>query len=110
VACAADPERPEVWYVSVAPSPWKAFGESAEAYLYRAAGGAGWQPIGWEPHPLRQMPVALVTDPAAAGHLYAGVTGGDVWHTTDYGDTWHKLPFNLKGIWISLVTLKEGKR
>ena len=105
VACAADPERPEVWYVSVAPSPWKAFGEQAEAYLYRAAGGAGWQPIGWEPHPLQQMPIALVTDPVAPGHLYAGLTNGDVWHTADYGDTWQKLPFNLKGIWISLVIL-----
>jgi hypothetical protein len=105
VACAVDPARPEVWYVSVAPSPWKAFGEKAEGYLYRAAGGAGWQPIGWEPHPLRQMPVALVTDPTAPGHLYAGLTQGDVWFSADYGDTWQKLPFNLKGIWISLITL-----
>jgi photosystem II stability/assembly factor-like uncharacterized protein len=105
VACAADPQRPEVWYVSVAPSPWKAFGEKAEAYLYRSAGGADWQTIGWEPHPMQHMPVALVTDPAAPGHLYAGLTNGDVWHSGDYGDTWHRLPFNLKGIWISLILL-----
>lgn len=105
VACAADPERPEIWYISVAPNPGKAFGETVEAYLYRATAGAGWQPIGWAPHPLRQMPVALVTDPAAPGHLYAGATNGDVWHTADYGDTWQKLPFNLKGIWMSLLVL-----
>lgn len=103
VACAADPERPEVWYVSVAPSPWKAFGENVKAYLYRAAGGADWQPIGWAPQPLKQMPVALVTDPAAPGHLYAGTTNGDVWHSADYGDTWQKLPFNLKGIWRMMI-------
>ena len=36
VACAADPERPELWYVSVAPGPGKAYGREAEAYLYRS--------------------------------------------------------------------------
>jgi hypothetical protein len=105
VACAADPERPETWYVSVAPSPMNAFGENPEIYLYRASGEAGWQPIGWEPHPMHHMPVALVTDPDAPGHLYAGLPQGDVWHSTDYGDTWEKLPFNLRGIWISLLVL-----
>jgi photosystem II stability/assembly factor-like uncharacterized protein len=105
VACAADPAQPEVWYVSVAPSPFKAYGENVEAYLYRASGGGDWQPIGWEPHPMKHMPAALVTDPGAPGHLYAGLTDGDVWHTADYGDTWHRLPFNLKGIWYSLLLL-----
>jgi hypothetical protein len=52
VACAADPERPEVWYAATAPGPGKAHGDPAEAYLYRASGGADWQPIGWEPHPM----------------------------------------------------------
>jgi len=106
VACAADPERPEVWYVSVAPGPWKAYGDKAEAYLYRATGGAGWQPIGWEPHPMQQMPVALITNPAAPGHLYAGTTNGNVWFSVNYGDTWQRLPFNLKEIWRSLVVLR----
>ena len=105
MACAADPERPEIWYVSVAPGPGKAYGETAEAYLYRVAGGAGWQPIGWEAHPMRHMPITLVTDPKAPGHLYAGLTSGDVWHSTDYGDTWQKLPFNLKEIWFSLLLI-----
>jgi len=35
----------------------------------------------------------------------AGLTNGDVWHTADYGDTWEKMPFNLKGIWFSLLIL-----
>jgi hypothetical protein len=83
VACAVDPERPEIWYVSVAPAPGKAYGQQPQAYLYRAAGGAGWQPIGWEPHPMRRMPIALITDPNAPGHLYAGTTNGDVWHSPD---------------------------
>lgn len=105
VACAADPERPEIWYTAVGPSPAKSYGEQAEAYLYRAAGGADWQPIGWQAHPLPQMPIALVTDPAAPGHLYAGLTYGDVWHSADYGDTWQKLPFNLGRIWRAMMVL-----
>jgi photosystem II stability/assembly factor-like uncharacterized protein len=105
VACAADPERPEVWYVSVAPNPGKAYKKQAEAYLYRATGGASWQPIGWEPHPMRQMPIALITDPGAPGHLYAGTINGDVWHSPDYGNTWQQMPFNLKGIWRSMIMI-----
>lgn len=105
VACAVAPERPEVWYASVAPGPGKAYGQQAEAYLYQAAGGAGWQPIGWEPHPMQRMPIALITDPNAPGHLYAGTTNGDIWHSPDYGTNWQQLPFNLKGIWRSMIMI-----
>jgi len=104
-ACAADPERPEVWYCSVAFSPGQAYGEQAKAFLFRASGGAGWQPIGWQEHPLPQLPIALETDLAAPGHLYAGLTYGDVWHSADYGDNWQKLPFNLGGIWRSMIII-----
>jgi photosystem II stability/assembly factor-like uncharacterized protein len=97
VACAADPALPEVWYVAVAPGPRKAYGRDVEAYLYRASAGSDWQPIGWEPHPMGQMPRSLVTLPNAPGHLYVGTTFGDVWHTADYGDSWRRLPFNLGG-------------
>jgi len=105
VACAADPIRPEVWYVSVAPGPGKAYGSNPEAYFYRAIEGEDWQPIGWESHPMKQMPIALVTDPGHAGHLYAGTTDGDVWFSAEYGDTWQQLPFNLKGIFRCLIML-----
>lgn len=106
VACAADPIRPEVWYVSVAPGPDKAYGPNPEAYFYRSIGGEDWQPIGWESQPMKQMPIALVTDPGNGGHLYAGLTNGDVWFSADYGDTWRQLPFNLKGIFRSLIMLQ----
>lgn len=105
VACAADPQHPEIWYVSVAPGPGKAYGEEPEAYLYRAAGGADWQPIGWEAQPMRQMPIALQTDPVAPGHLYAGTTSGQVWHSADYGDTWQKLTFDFPAIWRGMLVL-----
>ena len=50
---------------------------------------------------MRAMPIALATDPSAPGHLYAGLVYGDVWFSADYGDSWEKLPFDLKSIWRS---------
>ena len=105
VACAADPERPELWYVSVAQSPGKAYGREAEAYLYRSDEEGGWQPIGWETHPMAAMPTALVTDPAAPGHLYAGSVNGDLWFSADHGDAWEKLPVKFKYVWSSMLVL-----
>ena len=106
-AVAADPARPEVWYVSVAPSPLRAHREGyAQAALFRAAGGAPWQKLsGGLPQPLGAMPYALLTDPLAPGHVYAGLSNGDVWHSADHGDTWQQLPFNLKGIHRTLLLL-----
>jgi photosystem II stability/assembly factor-like uncharacterized protein len=105
VVCAADPAKPEVWYVAVAPGPGKAYGINAEAYLYRSMGGTDWQPIGWAAHPLERMPITLETDPKVPGHLYAGLTSGEIWHSIDYGNNWKKLPFTFKNIWRSLVLL-----
>jgi photosystem II stability/assembly factor-like uncharacterized protein len=106
VACAADPQKPEVWYVSVAPGPGKAYGEQAEAYLYRTSGDGTWQPIGWGAHPMSSMPIVLHTHPSRSGLLYAGLTNGEVWQSNDYGDTWEKLPFKFSSIWRSLVVLE----
>jgi hypothetical protein len=103
-SCAADPERPEVWYVSS--SPFSAGGLSFEpaahvigksrAAIYRSSGGAAWEKLGGGlPDPLNYMANDLVTDPAAPGHIYAGLANGDVWHSVNYGDTWTKMPFNL---------------
>ncbi len=104
-ACAADPERPEVWYASLSTGPFQAHGEgNAQAYIYRAIGGAPFEKLsGGLPQPLDYMPYALITDPGAAGHLYAGLSNGDIWHTVDYGDTWQQLPVHLKGIQRTMV-------
>lgn len=110
-AVAADPKRPEVWYVSVSPSfsfpslaPPAHIDGQANAYIFRAAGGAPWQKLsGGLPQPMDHMAYALLTDPAAPGHVYAGLSNGDVWYSTDYGDTWRKLPFNLGAIRRALV-------
>ena len=104
-AVGADPARPEVWYNSVSPGPFKAHGaRSAEAYIFRSSGGAAWEKLGGGlPQPLDHMPYALITDPDAPGDLYAGLSNGDIWHSVNHGDHWQKLPFNLGGIHRCLV-------
>jgi photosystem II stability/assembly factor-like uncharacterized protein len=104
-AVAADPDRPEVWYAALSPDAFKAHGDhQAEAYIFRSSGGAPWKKIGEGlPQPLATMPYALLTDPAAPGQLYAGLSSGEVWHSADYGDHWQALPFNLGGIHRTLI-------
>lgn len=104
-AVAADPAQPEVWYVSVAPGI-RAHGPRADAAIFRSAGGAPWQRLaGGLPEPLHAMPYALLTDPAAPGHLYAGLSNGEIWHSRDHGDVWTQLPINLGSIHRSLIRL-----
>lgn len=107
-AAAADPARPEVMYVSLSPGPMKAHStDNAQAYIFRSTGGSAWEKLsGGLPQPLNHMPYALLTDPGVPGHLYAGLSSGDVWHTVDYGDHWQQLPLNLGNVWTSLVMLK----
>lgn len=106
-AGAADPVRPEVWYASVAPSAWKAHSEHhARAAIVRSIGGTSWQRLtGGLPQPLNSMPYALLTDPTAPGHVYAGLSNGEVWHSTNHGDTWRQLPLNLGSIQRTLLLL-----
>ncbi|MBI5829946.1 MAG: hypothetical protein HZB20_10510 [Chloroflexi bacterium] len=113
-ACAADPLRPDVWYASRSPmwllakpgAPAAHIDGYTHAHIFRSMGGAPWEKLsGGLPQPLDYMAYALLTDLAAPGRLYAGLSNGDVWQTTDYGDSWHRLPFNLKGIHRSLAIL-----
>lgn len=108
-AIAADPARPEVMYVSLSPGPMKAHSpDNAEAYIFRLLGGHTWEKLsGGLPQPLNHMPYSLLTDSDAPGHLFAGLSNGDVWHTADYGDNWHQLPLNMGTIWTSMVMLKQ---
>ena len=115
MAVAADSSDPSVCYISAAPHaifpqlnkmPRGHFDGEANAFVFRKRGLEKWERLdGGLPQPLDHMAYALVTDPNASGHLYAGLSNGDVWHTSDYGDQWHKLPFNLKSIRFSLVIL-----
>lgn len=106
-ACAADPQQPEIWYVSASPMPSllkRQFEPPAHlvgqsnAAIYRSSGGAAWEKLGGGlPEPLDYMANALLTDPDAPGHLYTALANGEVWHSSDHGDIWHKLPLNLGG-------------
>lgn len=106
-AGAADPIHPEIWYASVSSSAWKAHSDHhAQAVIVRSMGGAAWQRLrGGLPQPLESMPYALLTDPTDPCHVYAGLSNGDVWHSTDYGDTWRQLPLNLGSIQRTLLLL-----
>jgi hypothetical protein len=105
---AADPDRPEVWYLSASSQPNLLRGEwvppahrdgQANAHIYRSIGGAPWEKLsGGLPEPLDYLAYALVTDPNAAGHLYAGLANGEIWHTVDYGDNWSQLPFTMGSV------------
>jgi hypothetical protein len=85
-ACATDPVRSDVWYVSASPSAFKAHsGGEAQAYIFRSMGGGPWQKLGGGLHqPLDYMPYALLAD---------------------HGETWQRLPFNLKSIHRMLIML-----
>jgi hypothetical protein len=37
--------------------------------------------------------------------VYAGLSNGEVWYSTDHGDTWDKLSFCLQGIHRTLLLL-----
>jgi photosystem II stability/assembly factor-like uncharacterized protein len=105
-ACAADPARPDVWYLSASPGAMKAHSEdNAQAAIFRWT-GEGWQRLaGGLPQPLNHMPYALLTDPEAPGEVYAGLSNGEVWHSADYGESWGRLPFNLRAINRDLIAL-----
>ncbi len=104
-AVAADPAQPEVWYASLSTGALKAHTDGqAQAYIFRSAGGAPWQKIGAGlPQPLTDMPYALLTDPTAPGHIYAGLSNGAVWHSGNHGDAWQPMPFNLGGIHRAMI-------
>jgi hypothetical protein len=106
-AAAADPARPDVWYVSASPGPMKAHSaNNAQAYIFRSMGGCPWEKLsGGLPQPLNYMPYTLLTDRDSPGHLYAGLSNGDVWHTADYGDHWQQFPFNLGAIQTTLIMI-----
>ena len=107
-AVAADCDHPEVWYASLSPGPMKAHSAAnAQAAIFRSTGGADWQRLsGGLPEPLNAMPYALLTDPAISGQVYAGLRNGEVWHSSDYGDTWRQLAFQFPAVYcMSLLKL-----
>jgi hypothetical protein len=86
-ALAVEPDDPDAWYVSASTGPFAAHGGAdAEARIYASRGGA-WQALaGGLPEPLPAMPYALV---ATGMRLFAGLADGQLWESTDRGESWH---------------------
>jgi hypothetical protein len=105
-AVAADPADPDTWYLSAAPGPSRAHGEgAAEACIYRHDGNRWRRLAGGLAQPLPHMPYALLTNLSEPDAVYAGFANGDVWHSSDRGDHWERLPISLGSIRRSLVML-----
>jgi hypothetical protein len=116
---AADPVRPDVWYLSASDQPKLLRGEfvppahndgDARTHIYRSTEGGPWVKLaGGLPDTLDYMAYALVPDPAQSGHLYAGLANGEVWFTEDYGDNWSKLPLSLGKIHRDMVVTNHDE-
>jgi hypothetical protein len=75
----------------------------ANAAIYRMSNGRWRMLAGGLSQPLNFMAYALVTDADAPGHLYAGLSNGDLWHSADYGDSWTQLSVNLRRISLTMI-------
>lgn len=105
-AVAADPLRPEVWYLSAAPGPAQAHSQdNAQAAIFRSDGRQWHRLTGGLPQPLNHMPYALCARCDAPGHLYAGLSNGAIWQSADYGEQWAQLPVTLGSIQRSMIVL-----
>jgi photosystem II stability/assembly factor-like uncharacterized protein len=90
-ALAPDPIDPETWFISASTGPGPAHGgANPEAFLYRWHGPQGpWQRLsGGLPDPLPAMPYALAID---AETMYAGLSNGEIYCSSDRGDIWQHL-------------------
>jgi photosystem II stability/assembly factor-like uncharacterized protein len=86
-AVAVEPDDADAWYVSASTGPFAAHGGAdpeARVYAWR---DSAWQPLaGGLPDPLPAMPYALA---ATGRRLFAGLADGQLWETTDRGESWH---------------------
>jgi hypothetical protein len=93
-AVAVDPGNPDSWYVSASTGPFAAHrGRNPEARIYAWRDDAWHAVAGGLPEPLPAMPYALV---ATDRRLLAGLADGQLWESTDRGETWRACP--LEGL------------
>jgi hypothetical protein len=87
---AVDSDR---WYISASTGPYAAHGRrDPQARIYRRRDGGQWQPLtGGLPEPLPAMPYALL---ATDGRLFAGLADGQLWESSDQGESWSRLRLN----------------
>lgn len=107
VACAADPDEPDLWYISVSLGPGKAHSlGNAEAHIFRKHRGEPWVKLeNGLPQPLHSMPYGLATIPGRSGLVIGALKNGQVWASEDRGDSWNRLPIELGPIGLGLLAL-----
>lgn len=98
---AADAGQPNTWYAVVAPT-LKAHSANSQAVVVRSTNGGPWETLNGLPTPFKHLPL-LATDLTLPGQVYVAERSGAVWHSTDYGATWHLLPCNLGEVWFRLI-------
>ena len=84
-----DPDDPDLWYVSASTGPFAAHGRGDPQARIYARRDDEWRALaGGLPEPIPAMPYALV---AVEGRLFAGLADGQIWESTDRGETWRAL-------------------
>jgi len=95
-AVAVDVADPTLWYFSSAPGV-RAHSDDADAAIYRCRGTESCEKVeGGLPAPMKAMPYALMTGPEP-NQVTAGMSDGEVWESTDAGDSWNLL-FQAPGV------------
>lgn len=104
-AVAADPFEPETWFVSVASGPFKGHSLSgnAGAVLVRFKGDHGEVLTDGLPDPLPFMPYAIMPSNKEPGTIYVAMSNGDMWHSSNHGDSWLQLPVNAGEVLRTMV-------
>jgi photosystem II stability/assembly factor-like uncharacterized protein len=99
-AQAVDPADPDLWYVAVSRSPFAAHGAGdGQARLFRSHGDGFSTIDNWGDAPeLRRMPYALATLPGQPKWLLVGLRGGTLLVTDDAGESWTRLPVEIKDV------------
>jgi len=102
-AVAVDGDDPSLWYFSSAPGV-RAHSDDADAAIYRCRDADTCIELGGGlPVPMKAMPYALITGPAA-NQVVAGMSDGAVWESSDAGDSWHAL-FRVPGVNRAMIRL-----
>ena len=76
--------------------------------FYRSIdGGQNWQKVeglgeGEEPE---DMVVAFEWDPSSPNDVYAGTDGGELYHSSDRGQTWQQLPVTLPSVAVGALAV-----
>jgi photosystem II stability/assembly factor-like uncharacterized protein len=99
-AAAVDGDDPALWYAAVSRGPRAAHGGGdGQARLVRLCDGRTERIADWGGRrELRRMPYALATQAGEPGLLLAGLRGGILMLSRDYGASWRRLPVRLPDV------------